>query len=421
LSEKRTKAYFPEKLGFLFAPARTKVAHGGRGSAKSWSFARALLILGAQKKLRILCTREVQKSIRDSVHKLLTDQIQALDLGYFYTVLQSEIRGINETSFIFAGLADHTVESIKSYEGVDIVWVEEAQVVSKASWDILIPTIRSPNSEIWVSLNPMLDTDETWTRFIVNPPPGAVVAQVNYTDNPWFPEVLEAERIHCKQADPKNYANIWEGVPKAAVDGAIYGDEVIELQAENRITQVPYDPAFKVHVVFDLGWNDKMAIGLVQRHLSSLRVIEYIEDSHKTLDFYSSVLKDRRYNWGTLFLPHDGAQKDFKYGKSAEEILRALGWTVQIVPMAGIEQGIRIGRQTLKRTYFDKGKTERLIECLKRYRRGIPTTTGEPATPVHDEFSHGADMWRYLATSAERMTNEDVWGKPIKYTSQGIV
>jgi len=145
---------FPEKLKFLFQPKRYKIAKGGRGSGKSWSFARALLIQGAEKKLRILCTREVQKSIKDSVHKLLADQIQSLGFGGFYEVLENEIRGKNGTVFTFAGLATHTIESIKSYEGVDRVWVEEGQVVRKRSWDVLIPTIRKPDSEIWVSYNP---------------------------------------------------------------------------------------------------------------------------------------------------------------------------------------------------------------------------------------------------------------------------
>src|SRR5690242_12113424 len=135
-------AEFPSKLKFLFQPKRYKVAYGGRGATKSWGFARALLIQGAQKKLRILCTREVQKSIKDSVHSLLADQIQALGFGHLYEVLQNEIRGKNGTEFLFAGLSTQTIESIKSYEGIDRVWVEEARAVSKRSWSILIPTIR---------------------------------------------------------------------------------------------------------------------------------------------------------------------------------------------------------------------------------------------------------------------------------------
>jgi phage terminase large subunit len=123
-------AEFPAKLRFLFSPKRYKVARGGRGSGKSWGFARALLVLGAKSKLRIICSREVQKSIKDSVHKLLEDQIGALGLTSFYDIFTTEIRGKNGTEFLFAGLSDQTIDSIKSFEGADICWVEEAQTVS---------------------------------------------------------------------------------------------------------------------------------------------------------------------------------------------------------------------------------------------------------------------------------------------------
>ena len=123
----------PEKLGFLFEPYQYKVAYGGRGSGKSWSFARALLVQGYAEPLRILCTREIQKSIKDSVHRLLADQIKDLGLADFYEVLETVIRGKNGTEFVFAGLQTHTVESIKSYEGMDRVWIEEAHKVSKRS------------------------------------------------------------------------------------------------------------------------------------------------------------------------------------------------------------------------------------------------------------------------------------------------
>jgi len=403
-------AKFPRKLQPLFKPARYKVAHGGRGGAKSWGFARALLILGAQKPLRILCTREVQRSIKDSVHKLLKDQIQALGLGAFYEVQNSVIKGANGTEFLFAGLSDLTAESIKSYEGVDICWPEEAQAISKRSWDILIPTIRKPGSEIWISMNPELDTDESWTRFVQNPPPGSVVIEINYQDNPWFPDVLEKERQHAQATMTKvDYENIWEGKCRPAVTGAIYAEEVADLQAQGRFTDVSYDPAMKVHVIWDLGWNDSMSLILVQRHLSTLRVIEYLEDSHKTLDWWSSELRKRNHNWGSLWLPHDGAHGDYKTGKSAQTLLQEMGWSVEITPSQPVETGIRNARMALKQTHIDKTKAARLLECLKRYRRGVPASTGEPGNPIHDEWSHGADAFRYLAIDAERLSNE-TWG-----------
>lgn len=399
---------------------RYKVARGGRGSAKSWSFARALLLQGAAKPLRILCTREVQKSIKDSVHKLLSDQIQALGLGSIYQVLETEIRGPNGTLIIFAGLANHTIESIKSYEGIDIVWIEEGQVVSKRSLNILIPTIRKDGSEIWISYNPELDTDPVHDMFTMNPPDNCVSVLVNHSDNPWFPPVLELERLRCKQNDPKGYENIWEGKCKPAVVGAIYYDEVAAAEAGGQICNVPYDPMLKVHVVFDLGWNDSMSISLVQTIRSEIRIIKYIEDSHKTLDWYSAELKKLNYNWGKVWLPHDGFSRDFKSGKSSEEILSALGWEVasrQEIVELGLEEGIKATRMTFRQMYFDKANTERLIQCVKRYRRAINQSTQEAGAPFHDEYSHGADNLRYIAINAEKMTNGTT--KKQDYDQQG--
>ena len=411
------RAQFPSKLKPLFRSARYKVFHGGRGSGKSWGVARALLILARQKRLRILCTREVQKSIKDSVHALLSDQIQSLGFGADFQILETEIRCTRTGSvFLFAGLSQHTVESIKSFEGCDIVWVEEAQTVSGKSWDVLTPTIRKPGSEIWITLNPQLETDETYQRFIANPPPDSVVVEMNYNDNPWFPAVLETERLHAqKTMKAEKYRHIWEGKCMPAVDGAIYFDEVAKAEEEGRITRVAADKLLKVHAIWDLGWNDSMSIIMVQRSASELRIVDYIEDSHKKLSDYSDMLKAKPYNWGQDWLPHDGFSKDYKTGKSAEEMLKAMGRTVARTPNMDIEGGIKAAREVFERIWFDKEKTTRLVECLKRYRRNIGQKTGEAGSPLHDEFSHGADAFRYLALVADQLKNTD--GKPKRRTS----
>jgi phage terminase large subunit len=398
----------PEKLQFLFEPYRYKVAHGGRGSGKSWGFADGLLLYAAHgEPERILCTREVQKSIKESVHHLLSDQIQRLGLGMQFEVLDTVIRSRSGSEIIFAGLAGHTVESIKSYEGVDKVWVEEAQTVSKKSWDILTPTIRKPGSEIWVTFNPVLDTDETWKRFVINTPPNSHVVQINYADNPWFPDVLETERLHCLQTQSKeDYDNIWEGVCRSAVIGAIYAHEMAKLGIDQRVRPVPYDPRLKVHAIWDLGWNDKMAITLVQRGATDMRVIGYIEDSFKTLDYYVAEMRELRYNWGYDWLPHDGRTKDIKTGKSSEEILKRMGRKVRITPNIGVENGIKAARMLFPRCYFDTVKTERLRECLKRYRRAV-NPEGTPGAPVHDEYSNGADSFRYLGVVCDMISNDE--------------
>ena len=405
----------PEKLGFLFKPHRYKVARGGRGSGKSWSFARALLVLGVAKKERILCTREIQNSIKDSVHKLLADQIALLGLGHFYTIQEQTIRGRNGTEFIFSGLSSHTVESIKSFEGVTRVWVEEAKNVSKRSWDILLPTIRAESSEVWISYNPELETDETHVRFTICPPTDCVNVEINYYDNPWFNDILEQERLDCLRRDPDSYPNIWEGKCLPAVAGAIYFKEVQLAETMGRITHVPYDPLLKVHVVFDLGWNDSTAIILVQRQASALYIIDYIEDSRRTLDSYSAELKSKQYNWGKLWLPHDGFAGSV-VAKPPAEILTALGWDVapkHELAILPLESGIQTARQTFGQVYFDKDKCGRLIECLKRYRRKINRQTQAEAGPVHDEFSHGADCFRYTCINAQQMRNEEKQFMPV--------
>ena len=408
------EAEFPRKLAFLFKPARYKVAHGGRGSGKSWSFARALILLAAQKPLRILCGREVQKSIKDSVHRLLTDQIQALGLGASFDVLEAEIRGKNGSLFLFAGLSQHTVESIKSFEGVDICWLEEAQVITKRSFDVLLPTIRKDGSEVWLSLNPDMETDETYQRFVANPPPNALVEQVNWRDNPWFPEVLEAERQETLRRDPDSYENIWEGKPKRVAEGAIYAMEIDQAYAQNRVRAVPYDPLLSVHTVWDLGWNDSMTVRFFQRSGAEVRCIDYLEDSFRTLDWYVAEVEKRPYRIGTYFIPHDGRARDFKTGKSTEEILASMGKAVEVLPALSVEEGIKATRMMFPRTYFDQDKAGPLLEHLKRYKRTIHLKTGEPGAPLHDEHSHGADMFRYAAMAVDQMGNAAAL-KPIQY------
>jgi phage terminase large subunit len=416
-SVRTIQCQIPHKLGFLFDLHRYKVAYGGRGAAKSQSFARALLTLGAAQKLRILCTREVQKSIKDSVHKLLGDLIESMGLGKFYEVLETEIRGRNGTEIIFAGLRGQTVESIKSYEGVDIAWVEEAQAVSKRSWDILIPTIRAENSELWVSFNPDMDTDETYKRFIERKPTGAIVVKMNWQDNPWFPAVLNQERLDCQRNQAADYDNIWEGKPRSAVVGAIYAKEMAALVAEGRLRPTPYDPMLPVHTIWDLGWNDAMVIGFVQRPTpTAINLINYIEDSFHTYAEYVRDMEALGYRWGQHWLPHDARNKDPKSGMSTVQVLRKLRLrNLRVIGRGDVEQGIRNVRMLLPRLYIDNTERQRttgymggsrLIECLKRYRRNVPTTTGEPSTPVHDEFSHGADMIRGLATIAHLIRNE---------------
>jgi len=426
---------FADHVREIWKPYRYKVLYGGRGGVKSWTVARYLLISGFQEPLRILCGREVQKSIKDSVHQLLADQISLLGLEGFYEVLQTEIRGKNGTKFAFTGLSNLTAETIKSFEGYDKFWGEEAAGFTRRSIDILLPTIRKANSEILFTLNPDLDTDEVYQRFIESPPDNCLLLECSYHNNPWFPDILEEERNTFLRAVEKGarrqeeYDNIWSGKCKPAVDGAIFVDEVRETLSSGRLCAVPYDPKLQVYTVWDLGWNDKMAIGVVQTAASSVRVIGYIEDSHRTYESYVNELLAKPYgkkleiNPRAAWLPHDGKARNPQTGLSPIELLPKLGLKTDPkgVPDIGIKAGIEAARQMFPRVYFDKQNCTPLFNRLRRYARVISPTTDEPMMPKKDENTHGADMFRYIAVVEKELHNQTQERKPIKYSNRGIV
>jgi phage terminase large subunit len=392
------KAEFPIKLKGLFEKSRYKVAFGGRGGAKSWGIARALLIKGAKDPMRILCAREFQTSIKDSVHKLLCDQIEALGLLGFYEITQNSIRGKNGTEFAFVGLRNN-VANIKSYEGVDVVWVEEAQTTSRLSWNILIPTIRKQGSEIWISFNPELETDETYQRFVLKPPADCIQIKINWSDNPWFPDTLMLEKDALKERDLEAYNQVWEGLCRQSVDGAIFAKELQQAEIDGRLTKVPYDATKPVHAVFDLGWADSTAIWFLQFVGMETRLIRYIEDSQKTISHYLATMQTFGYVYDKVWLPHDAENKTLAAaGRSIDDIVRAAGYKTQILPRVPILDSINAARTIFPSCYFDRDNAAEGINCLRHYRYEVDPATGQfSRSPLHDHYSHGADAFRYIA------------------------
>lgn len=390
---------FPAKLQCLFEPGRYKVLYGGRGGAKSWGVARALLALGSAKPLRILCAREIQKSITDSVHRLLADQVASMGLAGFYEVQQTTIKGANGTQFIFAGLR-HNINNIKSLEGADIVWVEEAQTVSKASWEKLIPTVRKPGSQIIVTFNPELDTDETYVRFVKNAPPGATVVKVDWRDNPWFPPELDAERLHLKATDPDAYLNIYDGHCRVTLDGAIYAKEIREATEAGRITKVPYERSKPVHTFWDLGRADKTSIWFAQIVGFEFRVIDYYENSGQALAHYLKELQTRAYVYGDNWLPHDANNELLASERTIAQQMRGAGFVVRITPKTKVSDGINAARGLFPNLYFDADNCADGLNHMRRYRYDVDPETGQfSKEPLHDDASHAADAFRYLAVA----------------------
>lgn len=412
-------ADFPVKFYDLFKPYRYKVVHGGRGGLKSWNFARALLILGARNPLRILCARETMESIQQSVHQTLRDMIYKLGYEQFYKVENSRIIGINGTLFTFAGLA-HNVMNIKSLEAYDIVWVEEAQTVSKLSWETLIPTFRKDNanihgfpsqSEIWVSFNPMLTTDETYKRFVIQTPPNTFIVKTTYHDaGPWFPQVLRDDMEHLKRVDYETYLNVYEGEPLSNVKGAIFGEELQKARDEDRIGVVPYNPAYPVDTVWDLGHSDLTSIWFVQSYGGWKNFIDYLEGQKKDITFYTTELNKRGYNYGTDWLPFDGvdtiihAKLAGHRGMSIEQMMRKVRKNVRIVPKVYIGDRINAGRLLMSTSRFDQIRCADGLMALDHYQWGTPDPKLSGGNelrprqvykrePLHDWASHAGEAY----------------------------
>lgn len=394
---------FPEKLTFLLDEKhRYKVIYGGRGGAKSWGAARALIILAAQKSIRVLCAREIQNSIRDSVHKLLSDQIESMGLSAHFEIQRDTIKGINGSEFLFKGLRMN-VQEVKSTEGIDICWVEEAQTVSKASWDVLVPTIRNEGSEIWITFNPELDTDITYQRFVLNPPSTAKVVKVNWQDNPWFPKALVNEKDDLKVRDPDSYLTVWEGNCRTVLDGAIYANEIRVATQEGRITSVPYESSKGVIAVFDLGRADKTSIWFAQQIGFEYRLIDFYENRGFAFNHYLKLVREKPYIIERLVLPHDATAALLASERTIEQQAKDNGFDVTVLTRASIESGIDAARAIFNKCYFDEGKCVDGLNALRRYRYEIDESGQWSKRPLHDEYSHAADAFRYFATS---MTTE---------------
>jgi len=397
---------FPDKLRCLFEPSRYKVLYGGRGGGKSQNIARALLLQGGQAKHKILCAREIQRSINESVHALLVEQIEQMGMQAIYEVQKTTIiNRLNGTEFLFAGLRTN-IANIKSIPGITRVWVEEAQTVSKASMNVLIPTIRAEGSEIWLSFNPDLEDDPIYQDYVVSPPDDAIVVKINWDDNEWFPDVLRKEKDSLKKKNYQEYLNVWEGQCKQAVDGAIFADEIRLASEEQRLTKVPIKSGIPVCTFWDLGQSDNTAIWFVQIIGMEYRIVDYYQASGFKMSHYIDVLIERGYSYGEHCLPHDAEHEQLAAQSTIKQQLVTavnnnprLGKNVRIVPrIAKKALGIDAARSIFGQCVFDKEKTADGLQCLRHYAYVRDPETGRVSKePKHDDYSHGADAFLCFA------------------------
>lgn len=389
---------FGPELLFLFEPHPYKIAWSGRYAKKSWSYAAAILQLGMERPLRIVGLRETMNSLKDSVHALFEDQIARLRIGGFYRTYQSEIRGSNGTLIFYKGLRGARADAIKSMEGCDIFWVEEGQTVSKASFLTLDPTIRKPGAELWLSMNPRFAEDDSYKRWIVNPPPGAIVRKLNYRQNQFLTPEMQAKIDFLKTSDPDDYENVYEGATLSTVQDAVYKNEIRLAEKNGQFRRVPYDPRKPVDVVFDLGWGDMVSMWFYQAFPFETRFINYYENTHQAMDHYLQHMQTLGYTYGELVFPWDGGVKHVSTGKSSMQIAKEKGFRTRLLLKGPVYERINTVRTLFPLFFFDADKCGPGIKRLRQYQWGPPTATGTlKREPLHDENSHAGDSLGYGA------------------------
>ena len=389
----------------LLQPARYKGAYGGRGSGKSHFFAEMLVEDHYRNPgFRSVCIREVQKSLKDSAKRLIEDKIHALGIGVHFDVKEREIETRGGGLILFQGMQDHTAETIKSLEGFNRAWVEEAQTLSARSLALLRPTIRAEGSEIWASWNPRRKSDAIDDFLRTKKPEGAIAVKANWNQNRWFPAVLEEERQLDLSLYPERYDHIWEGEYAKAFEGAYFVQGLAQAKLENRIGKVGRDPLLPLRAFFDIGGAgakaDALAIWIVQWVGQEIRVLDYIEGVGQVLAHYVNELRRRKYQDAICYLPHDGHNSNAVTGKTYGQHLHEAGFEVEVIPNQGpgaAAMRIEAVRRILPYCWFNEAATEGGREALGYYHEKKDETRNIGLGPSHDWASHGADAFGLMA------------------------
>jgi len=384
----------------LLQPARYKGAWGGRGSGKSHFFAGLLIEDSlAEKGLLSLCIREVQKSLQQSAKRLIEAKLADFSLGEAdgFKVFRDVIQTPGDGLITFQGMQDHTADSVKSFEGFKRAWIEEAQTLSTTSLTLLRPTIRAEGSEIWSSWNPRRKTDPIDALLRgETPPSGSIVLRANWSDNPWFPSVLDQERKDCLNGDPDQYEHIWEGGYASVLSGAYYAKSLAEARAERRIGNVARDPHLPIYAVWDIGVRDACAIWICQFVGKEIRVLDYYEAVRQPLATHLEWLRSTGYGSAVCILPHDGAKEDAIHAVRYEDHIRAAGFRVETIANQGkgaAMKRVEVARRLFPRIWFDATKCEAGLDAIGWYHEKQDETRNIGLGPDHDWSSHAADAF----------------------------
>lgn len=398
------KIEVPKEFKVLFdldSDLRHIVLYGGRASGKSTSVALSLLILGMNKKLRILCTREVQNSIADSVHKLLADLISKYKLNT-WEVQKDIIRNKQTGSEIFFKGLHNNSQSIKSIEGIDIVWVEEAQSVSADSINTLVPTIRKTGSRLIWTFNRLTENDPVWELIVKKADNRTFVQKINSDaiESLLSKEIIE-EREKMRIDNPEMFDHVWLGEPMTAKTGSVFGKQLAQARSEGRITKVPYDASTGVYTAWDLGIGDSTVIWFFQVVGREIHFIDHYEGSNEDLGHYISYIQNKPYQYTTHFLPHDSKARELQTGMTRVEFFNNHGiYNIEVLRPTNFSLGQDdidlVARPKFSLCWFDEEKCQRGLECLRAYHYEYDDKNKLLRNkPEHDWSSHSSSAFIY--------------------------
>jgi phage terminase large subunit len=366
--------------------------------------------------------------LAQSSKRLVESKISSLGLESYSKIYSDKIQTPGDGLIIFQGMQDHTGESIKSLEGFTIAWIEEAQTLSSRSLSLLRPTIRAKHSEIWASWNPRRKSDAIDDFLRTKRPSEAIVVRTSWRDNPWFPAVLEEERMLDLTLYPERYDHIWEGEYAKAFEGAYFSKGLSEAKTERRIGRVSADPLLPLRAFFDIGGSgaqaDAMAIWIVQWAGQEIRILDYIEGVGQVLAYYVAEMRRRGYQNALCVLPHDGVNANNITGKRFEDHLRDAEFQVEVVKNQGkgaAAMRIEAVRRILPKCWFNEAATEAGRDALGYYHERKDENRNVGLGPEHDWSSHGADAFGLMAVAYEEPGRRGAFNRSISYPALGIV
>lgn len=390
-------------------------AYGGRGSAKTRSFAKMAAVWGlkfaeANQGGVIVCGREFMNSLDESSMAEVKAAIASEPwLAEHYEVGERFIRTkCRRIEFAFIGLR-HNLDSIKSKSRIRLLWVDEAEPVSESAWMKTIPTVREEGAEIWVTWNPERKNSATHRRFRDDPPTGSKIVELNWRDNPWFPDTLNRTRLDDLDKRPDQYEHVWEGGFVTVADGAYYAKHLADAKAQGRIGNVPADPLMTYRAFWDIGGTgakaDHTAIWIAQFVGREIRVLDHYEAQGQPLAAHVNWLRERGYGAANCYLPHDGANHDKVYSVSYESALREAGFDVTVIPNQGTgaaKMRIEALRRLFPAIWFNADTTEAGRDALGWYHEKRSNDDRNVGLgPNHDWSSHSADAIGLMAVVYE--------------------